>query len=80
MKNINIIVLGGGASGAATGLGLVRSKTGKVLMLDEKPGIHRVSRANFGLTTYNGKGLNDTTYADWALRATRVWSDFGPRL
>lgn len=80
MKNADIIVIGGGATGAATGLGLVRNNTGKVLLFDEKPGIHRVSRANFGLTTYMCKGLNDTAYADWSLRATHEWAGFAKQL
>ncbi|MBT3487178.1 MAG: FAD-binding oxidoreductase [Desulfobacula sp.] len=80
MKNADIIVIGGGATGAATGLGLVRNSAGKVLLFDEKPGIHRVSRANFGLTTYMCKGLNDTAYADWALRSTYEWAGFAKQL
>lgn len=80
MKHADIIVVGGGVTGAATGLGMVRHLTGNVLMLDETPGIHRVSRANFGLATYMCKGLNDTTYADWAYRATREYPDFAKQL
>ncbi len=80
MKNADIIIIGGGLTGSATGLGLVRNKAGKVLMLDEKPGIHRVSRANFGLTTYMCKGLNDTAYAEWSFRATLEWADFAKNL
>lgn len=80
MKTVDIVVIGGGLMGASSGLGLARNNAGRVLLLDEKPGIHRVSRANFGLTTYMGKGRNDTSYAEWALRATHVWSDFGPEL
>jgi glycine/D-amino acid oxidase-like deaminating enzyme len=80
MKNADIIIIGGGATGAATALGLVRSKAGKVLLLDEKPGIHRVSRANFGLTTYMCKGLDDTAYADWSLRSTYEWKNFAKEL
>ncbi|MDA3791660.1 MAG: FAD-dependent oxidoreductase [Desulfobacula sp.] len=80
MKNADIIVIGGGATGAATGLGLVRNHSEKILLFDEKPGIHRVSRANFGLTTYMCKGLNDTKYADWSLRASHEWAGFAKQL
>ena len=80
MKHADIIVIGGGATGAACALGLVREKAGTVLMLDETPGIHRVSRANFGLTTYMLKGLNDPAYAEWALQATKKWPEFGSGL
>lgn len=80
MKQADIIIIGGGAAGAACALGLIRQKAGTIIMLDEKPGIHRASRANFGLTTYMLKGLNDSAYADWAFQATKKWADFGPGL
>ena len=80
MKQADIIVIGGGATGAACSLGLIRKKAGTVLMLDEKPGLHRVSRANFGLTTYSLKGMNDSSYAEWALQATKKWPAFGLEL
>jgi glycine/D-amino acid oxidase-like deaminating enzyme len=80
MKHADIIVIGGGATGAACALGLAREKAGKVLMLDETPGIHRPSRANFGLTTYLLKGLNDAVYAKWAFKATQEWVEFGAQL
>lgn len=80
MKKADMIVIGGGAAGAACALGLIREKAGTVLMLDETPGIHRVSRANFGLTTYSLKGLNDSSYAEWSLQATKEWAAFGREL
>ncbi len=80
MKQADIIVIGGGATGAACALGLIRKKAGTVLMLDETPGLHRVSRANFGLTTYSLKGLNDKSYAEWALQATKKWTAFSLEL
>ena len=80
MKHADIIVIGGGATGAACALGLVREKAGTVLMLDKTFGIYRPSRANFGLTGYLLKGINDAVYAKWAFKAIQEWAEFGPQL
>ena len=52
MKKIDVVVVGGGISGASIALGLIRNGAGKVVMLDEQLPTQRLSRGNFGLTWF----------------------------
>lgn len=80
MKNVDVIVIGGGTMGAATALGLVREGAGKVLMFDEQLPTQRLSRGNFGLTWFMCKGANNPFYAKWARMATLEWPEFAAQL
>lgn len=80
MKSFDMIVIGGGLSGSATALGLVREGAGKTLLLDEHLPSHRVSRGNFGLTWFMTKGEDHPVYAQWCRMATRQWPDFAADL
>ncbi|MCP4119542.1 MAG: FAD-binding oxidoreductase [Desulfobacteraceae bacterium] len=80
MKSVDIIVIGGGLSGSATALGLMRQGAGKVVLLDEQLPSQRLSRGNFGLTWFMCKGANNPAYAKWCRRAAMQWPDFAAEL
>lgn len=76
MKLVDVVVIGGGLSGSATALGLVREGAGKVMLLDEQLPSQRLSRGNFGLTWFMSKGTDHPVYAQWCRMATQQWPDF----
>ncbi len=76
MKTADIIIIGGGISGSALALGLVRLGAGKVVLLDEQLPTQRLSRGNFGLTWFMCKGAGYPGYARWSRRAAMEWPDF----
>lgn len=80
MKKVDIIVIGGGLSGASTALGLIRRGAGKVVMFDEQLPTQRLSRGNFGLTWFMPKGANNPAYARWCRMATTLWPEFAAKL
>jgi glycine/D-amino acid oxidase-like deaminating enzyme len=80
VSSADVIIIGGGISGAATGLGLVEEGAGKVLIFDEQLSSQRLSRGNFGLTWFMCKGPNNPVYAKWCRMATEQWPDFARRL
>ncbi|MCP3891590.1 MAG: FAD-binding oxidoreductase [Desulfobulbaceae bacterium] len=80
MKKVDIIVIGGGLSGASIALGLVREGAGKVVMFDEQLPTQRLSRGNFGLTWFMPKGANSPVYARWSRMATMLWPEFAAKL
>ncbi|MEE4242201.1 MAG: FAD-binding oxidoreductase [Desulfopila sp.] len=80
MASADVIIIGGGISGAATALGLVEAGAGKVLVFDEQLPSQRLSRGNFGLTWFMCKGANNPVYASWCRMATRQWPEFAARL
>lgn len=80
MKTADYIIIGGGLTGAAIGLGLVRRNAGKVVLFDEHLPTQRLSRANFGLTWFMCKGANSPQYAKWCRTACMLWPDFAAEL
>ena len=80
MKTTDIIVIGGGITGSATALGLVKEKAGKVLMFDSQLPTQRLSRANFGLTWFMCKGGGSSTYAQWCRNACKQWPEYAAEL
>lgn len=75
----DIIVIGGGAIGAAIGYGLV--KLGRsVTILDEGDNGFRAARGNAGLIWYQLKGLGFPAYSELCLEATEQWSPFAEEL
>jgi len=80
VTSADVIIIGGGISGAATGLGLVRAGAGKVMIFDEQLPSQRLSRGNFGLTWFMCKGANNPTYAKWCRMAIEQWPDFAAAL
>lgn len=80
MKTVDIIVIGGGITGSATALGLVRLNAGKVMLLDEQLPSQRLSRGNFGLTWFMCKGAGNPAYARWCRRAVMEWPGFAAEL
>ncbi len=80
MESADIIVIGGGLSGSAVALGLVRLGGGKVLLFDEQLPSQRLSRGNFGLTWYMCKGGSSPVYAKWCRMATEQWPAFAAEL
>ena len=80
MRTADTIVIGGGLSGSAIALGLVREGAGEVLLFDEQLPTQRLSRGNFGLTWFMCKGANHPVYAQWSRLACQHWPDFAARL
>lgn len=80
MKTADIIVIGGGITGAAVALGIMRQNPCRVLLFDDKPGKQRLSRSNFGLTGFMCKGANSAPYARWSRSACVLWQDFAREL
>ena len=80
VTSADVIIIGGGISGAATGLGLVEEGAPKVLIFDEQLPAQRLSRGNFGLTWFMCKGANNPVYAKWCRMATEQWPQFARKL
>lgn len=80
LKSVDIIVIGGGLSGSATALGLVRQGAGNVMLFDQQLPSQRLSRGNFGLTWFMCKGADHPIYAQWCRMAARQWPDFAAEL
>jgi glycine/D-amino acid oxidase-like deaminating enzyme len=80
VASADVIIIGGGISGAAAALGLVEAGAGKVVVFDEQLPSQRLSRGNFGLTWFMCKGANNPVYASWCRMATRQWPEFAARL
>lgn len=76
MRSADVIVVGGGLSGSAIALGLMRERAGKVILFDEQLPTQRLSRGNFGLTWFMCKGAKHPIYAQWSRLACRQWPDF----
>lgn len=80
MRSVDIIVVGGGLSGSAVALGLMREGAGKVMLFDEQLPTQRLSRGNFGLTWFMCKGASHPVYAQWSRMACQQWPDFAAGL
>ena len=80
VASADVIIIGGGISGAATALGLVEGGAGKVVVFDEQLPSQRLSRGNFGLTWFMCKGANNPVYAKWCRMATQEWPAFARKL
>ncbi|MGW8193448.1 MAG: FAD-dependent oxidoreductase, partial [Desulforhopalus sp.] len=80
VASADVIIIGGGISGAATALGLVKEGAGKVFIFDEQLPSQRLSRGNFGLTWFMCKGANNPVYAKWCRMATEQWPQFAEKL
>lgn len=75
----DVIVIGGGAIGAAVAYGL--AKLGKsVTVLDEGDSGFRAARGNAGLIWYQLKGLGFQDYSQLCLEASEEWGDFASEL
>ncbi len=80
MKQVDVIIVGGGMSGSAIALGLMQENAGKVLLFDEQLSTQRLSRGNFGLTWFMCKGADHPVYAQWSRLACQQWPDFAAML
>ena len=80
MRSADIIVIGGGLSGSAIALGLIREGAGKVMLFDEQLPTQRLSRGNFGLTWFMCKGASHPVYAQWSRMACQQWPEFATGL
>ncbi|WP_161629983.1 NAD(P)/FAD-dependent oxidoreductase [Desulfogranum mediterraneum] len=80
MSEADVIVIGGGVTGAAVGLGLLEEGAERVVIFDEQLPSQRLSRGNFGLTWFMCKGANNPIYAQWCRMATKAWPAFAAQL
>ena len=79
MRNFDVVVVGGGLLGSATGYGLARRKL-KVAVIDEGDVAIRAARGNFGLVWVQSKGIGFPVYADWTMRSSELWPEFADEL
>ena len=76
IKSYDYIIVGGGLIGFSIGYGL--SKLGrKCLILDTHDNSIKAARGNFGLIWVQGKGTGFPSYADWTMRSSELWGNFG---
>jgi glycine/D-amino acid oxidase-like deaminating enzyme len=80
VTSADVIVIGGGISGAAVALGLLKVGAGNVLVFDEQLPAQRLSRGNFGLTWFMCKGANSPVYAKWCRMAIEQWQELSDEL
>lgn len=80
VRSVDIIIIGGGLSGAATAYGLAKLGSSRILLFDEQLPAQRLSRGNFGLTWFMCKGGNSPAYAKWCRTATIAWPAFRDEL
>lgn len=80
MSSADVIIIGGGVTGAAVALGLLKERAGRVIVFDEQLASQRLSRGNFGLTWFMSKGANNPIYAKWCRMATAAWPNFAASL
>jgi len=79
IKSYDYIIVGGGLIGFSIGYGL--SKLGrKCLILDTHDNSIKAARGNFGLIWVQGKGTGFPSYADWTMRSSELWENFGNEL
>jgi glycine/D-amino acid oxidase-like deaminating enzyme len=79
MRDVDVIVIGGGLVGLAIGYGLLRAGE-RVTILDEGDDAFRASRGNFGHVWVQGKGANNIPYARWSLQAAQIWPNLASEL
>jgi len=78
-REIDALVLGGGAVGMAIAYGLAKAGE-RVRLLDEGDDAFRAARGNFGLVWVQGKGLGNPAYARWTMAAAQRWPAFAQEL
>ena len=78
-RQFDVVVIGGGLLGSATGYGLARHKL-KLAILDEGDVAIRAARGNFGLVWVQSKGIGFPAYADWTMRSSELWRAFADEL
>jgi glycine/D-amino acid oxidase-like deaminating enzyme len=79
MRDIDVIVVGGGLVGLAIAYGLL-CQGQRVTVFDEGDEAFRASRGNFGHVWVQGKGANNIPYARWSLLAAQAWPAFAAEL
>lgn len=75
MKEVEVIVVGGGIVGGAIAFGLLQAGR-RVLVLDGDDGDFRAARANFGLVWVQGKGVSMPAYQAATRESSDAWPDF----
>lgn len=79
MSERDVIVIGAGVVGAAVACGLARHGL-RVLALDGGDGDFRAARANFGLVSVQGKGLDMPAYQRLTQHSADAWPGFAAEL
>ncbi len=73
-KEYDVIVAGGGISGAAIAYGLIRKNSSlKIAVIDAPSDINRASRTNVGLVWCQSKFLDKPHYAKWGFISRRLF-------
>lgn len=75
-KEYDIIVAGGGISGAAIAYGLIRKNSRlKIAVIDAPTEVNRASRTNVGLVWCQSKFLDKPHYAKWGFISRRLFPE-----
>ncbi len=72
LGTFDVVVVGGGLVGLATGLGMVEMG-GRIALFDADDNSLRASRGNFGLVWSQSKGNRSQEYATWTRSSIRDW-------
>jgi glycine/D-amino acid oxidase-like deaminating enzyme len=78
-KNFEVVVVGGGVTGAALGYGLAKSGC-RVAVVDATPAVDRASRSNMGLIWCQSKALGNPAYVHWGFASSRLFGALAAEL
>ncbi|MCG8473504.1 MAG: FAD-binding oxidoreductase [Desulfobacterales bacterium] len=73
-RQVDVLVVGGGVTGAGVGYGLAR-KGVKVCVIDDTPSVDRASRSNMGLIWVQSKALGVPEYMRWGFNSSRLFPE-----
>jgi glycine/D-amino acid oxidase-like deaminating enzyme len=71
-KSFEVVVVGGGITGAALGYGLAKSGS-RVAVVDATPTVDRASRSNMGLIWCQSKAMGNPEYVRWGFTSSRLF-------
>ncbi len=78
-QEYEIIIVGGGITGASIAYGLAKQNK-RVLLLDEVPFFSKASRANVGLIWFQCNGLGNPNYSQWTLDAVKKYPAYAKEI
>ncbi len=73
-QDFNVLIIGGGVTGAAIGYGLAKQGE-SVCVLDASPLKDRASRSNMGLIWCQSKALGNPAYVRWGFLSSRLFTE-----
>jgi glycine/D-amino acid oxidase-like deaminating enzyme len=77
--NADYAIIGGGIVGLSLAWGMLK-KGKNIIVVDGHDVASPASRGNFGLIWIQGKGINNTQYAQWSQKSVAAWPQFAEEL